>query len=76
MRQTAEIKAKLDWMAEHPGEWMLWGRGMFPASARHVHEPSFERKIVSPSRANFDYLPVYEMPSGLYVRYVGSPCSR
>jgi hypothetical protein len=69
---TQLVKDKLAWMAEHPGEWMWWGRSRFAPSSRHLRAPSFERQFVSSPMSEFDGVPFQGWHVGLWVRYVGN----
>ncbi len=68
---TDEVRERLDWMAEHPGEWIRWSANLNPVSARHVRPPSFERAVVMRDALRHGYGPHAGAPCGLYVRYVG-----
>lgn len=71
MRQTAEIRERLDWMAEHPGEWLWWSSQTYPSSSRHFVAPSFERRIVNHQSVHDGYGPYATWKPGLWIRYVG-----
>jgi len=73
---TEMMKERLDWMAKHPGEWLRWGWQRFAQSSRHLKEPSFETRYVSPSVRDFAHHPDAGVKPGLWVRYMGYPYQR
>ncbi len=68
---TPEVRANLDWMAEHPGEWLWWAQSRHPVSAHGVKAPSFERRYVSWQCVHDGYGPHRDWKPGLWVRFVG-----
>ncbi len=68
---TEGMKERLRWMFEHPGAWLHWSVQMYPPSSRHIHEPSFERRVVSHTSVHDGYGPYKDWAPGLWVRYVG-----
>ena len=68
---TEDMKARLRWMAEHPGEWLYWSPSPHSVTARGITAPSFERVAVSHDSVLHRYGPHKDWEPGLWVRYVG-----
>lgn len=64
-----DVKARLLWMADHVDEWLHWGNSRW--AVKDLREPAFERKVISPSRRNFEYLADSDLAPGLWLKYRG-----